>query len=633
MKKMNLAEAFGARDGSRVLKMKNITRCRWSAEGIERIRDDFSDTAAQCLFVRVRPISDAAVKIGLEGNYSIARCVLGGWLLEPPNLSDAIYWVPQVPILRTLDELGRITAERPAELLDLSIHDKEVSISLGAYSSQALDFAVWRLDGSKHAWAQELKTSVVLERQRYFVYASHTAVAGPADFYRHLIYGQIYGAAWSWPKRIKICDELDAYALYMVSAALEATTGKVLYQHLRQQVTLSVMCRQDKDGGFRHGEWTNQYESHNRLINGAVQLLASEVERTHDAVATQSLRRAAEYLSRQIDQTDLGPWILHDSLELSEEGIKHYPFSTRPSTWKGKSRTNLLIVNTHMDSMLALRRANEACGDTNHEDLLASAQRTLIGILTPQPAEWLYKPLMRLIGLTLLPKADQQRLPVLARALKRLTWKYLIPNWHIIRGRYPRFLMPGGYLERSLGQEGFVHRYHGVHLMDFERHLRKFPAPQIEQVSDDLLDFGLHSRVPQFWKEDDRSKDTLAFWAEGLFMRCLRSDTAAHRNLLAQSIIDLIDAGLGLPPSLLGVNTEIATTSDLPASPSPADARVRIVNLSSQGKLKFLAVNTAHEPIPLQFDAKPSSTLRWTLSGSDHLEMQIPSRGWVIGTS
>ncbi len=77
--------------------------------------------------------------------------------------------------------------------------------------------------------------------------------------------------------------------------------------------------------------------------------------------------------------------------------------------------------------------------------------------MSARPADWLFRPLLNVIALSLLPKAEQERLPLVPAALKRLGWKYLIPRWHLIRRRFPRLQMPAGYIERSLGQADFVH--------------------------------------------------------------------------------------------------------------------------------------------------------------------------------
>lgn len=65
--------------------------------------------------------------------------------------------------------------------------------------------------------------------------------------------------------------------------------------------------------------------------------------------------------------------------------------------------------------------------------------------------------------------------------------------------------MPAGYIERSLGQADFVHRYHGVHLMDFERLLACAAVdpkdPQWSSISDGLVEFGVTSHVTRLWKE------------------------------------------------------------------------------------------------------------------------------------
>lgn len=628
---IDITQFLDAENGADIVRMDGIVRTRWNEDGVERIRDDFTKVGARCLFIRAKQPDNTSIQVNLNGNYRLQACPLGGWLLLPHS-SEAVYWIPRPPSLRTLDEHERIMTETVASLIDLDTTPVATSATYKLPQLQSFDWIIWRFTENSAAWLSELETALTLELQPYFIFASHSVYARAADLYLHIVHGHVYETLWAWPKKRKICDELDAYALYLVAAGLGHSTGKTIYQLLRQQVVVSVLSRQEDDGGFRHGEWTDAYESHNRLINGAVQLLAAELERTRDPVLASALSRTAAFLSRQVDNTDAGAWFLHDSLEISEQTMRNYPFSWIATTWLGKSPTNLLILNTHMDSMLALNRYRKLSAETRYDDLLRSAHTATLRILAAQPANWIYKPLMWAIRLTLLPRAEQAALPLPLRALKRLVWKHLLPHWHWIRTRYPRFVMPDGYIERSLGQQGFVHRYHGVHLMDMARYLRHYSEPQLETVLVGLVKFGIRSHITKHWKESPESRDTLGFWTEGLFQLCTQSQFKTYEHLLAKAVIDLADADLGMPPSLLGANAEIVSPDKTIPSPSPVDRRIRIVNLSIENTPKFLAVNTTSEPLALDFDRSAAKGVIWRLAETGQPTQTIPARGWLVGS-
>lgn len=628
---IDLAQVMAASAGKEILRLRDMTRQHWIEGECDFIRDDFADGHAQCAFIRAHRQNDGHICLTLTGNYRLESCTVGGWLLRP-QADEAGYWIPRLPILRTLDEHGRILTERAAEFTDMQVTPGRFAVTFALPKAQQFDWVVWSFTKDTARQLKELDTCSTLETQPYFIYASHSIFNRPADLYLHLVHGHIYGNHWAWPMRRKICDELDAYALYLLAMGLGRSTGKGLYTLLRRQIVASVIARQEADGGFRHGEWTDQFESHNRLITGAVQLLAAEVERTGDPVLVLALSRVAAYLSLQVDQTDVGAWFLHDSLESSEEEMRHFPIPWLRSNWLGKSSTNLMIVDTHLDCMLALDRYRKLSGDVQYDNLLESAHTVTQRILAAQPADWLYKPLMWAIRLTLLPRAEQASLPLPLRALKRLVWKYLLPRWHSIRTRMPRFVMPDGYMERCLCQQGFAHRYHGVHLMDLARYQRRFPTPKLNPILTGFVDFAIRSHITQHWKESPESRDSLGFWAEGLLQLYAQHPLKEYRKLLASAVIDLTDAGLGLPPSLLGANSEIVSYDKTLPCPSPADSRMRIINLSVHQKPEFLAVNPASEPVTLAFDSGVPEGVVWRLPETVQPTQAIPARGWVVGS-
>lgn len=630
MKSLDLTQGFETITSAPTVALQGASRHIWSCDGIEFVRDDFPLDGASCLFVRAHPSAGGdELRIFLGGKHLLRRCGgVGGWLLEPETQDKAVFWLPRLPALRTLDGFGRITAEADATLTDFVMNDSGASAAYRLPDEQSLDFVVWRLQPSaEHTADMEFCTASTLERKPFFIYASHSATRSAADFYSHLVHGKVYGACWAWPKKLKICDELDALSLHMIACALGRSTGKRLYRLLRRQIVLALLARQEADGSFRHGEWTDEYESHNRLINGAVQLLASEFEIAPEPAIADALKRIANFISTQVDQTAAGPWFLHDSLEQSEEGMRHYPLNWERGQWLGKSTTNLLILNTHLDCMLALARHGTVCDDATYDALFKSAEGSLRTVMSARPAEWLFRRLLSIIKLSLLPKAEQARLPLGARALKRFGWKYVIPRWHLIRRRFPRLAMPDGYIERSLGQADFVHRYHGVHLMDFER-LLACPGvdakdPQWTAISDGLVHFGITSRVPLLWKESEASKDSLAFWAEGLYRRCLRTNADSDHALLADAVLHLHDAGLGLPPSLLGGNGEILPPHLVTPTPSATDERLWVINLGNRDGASLLVVNTATTALTIAFERGPDS-------GVSLPEQTIAARSWAL---
>ncbi len=624
---IDLSQFLDAADGTESVGMQDVLRSRWNENGIERIRDDFSSVGARCLFIRATQPDNTSIQVTLTGDYRLQSCPLGGWLLLSHD-SEAIYWIPRLPSLRTLDEHERIMTETAVSLHDLDLTPQAASVTFKFPAMQSFDWVIWRFTGNSANWLSELETALTPELQAYFIYASHTTTQSPADLYLHLVHGHIYGNHWAWPKKRKICDELDAYALYLIMAGLGRSTCKILHTLLRKQVVVSVIDRQEIDGGFRHGEWTDLHETHNRLVNGAIHLLAAEAQLSRDPAVMHSLRAAGDYISHQIDRTKSGAWFLHDSLELSEETISHYPFNTVASNWLGKSRANLLILNTHMDCTIALDRYRQVTGDNRYTELVDSARAATRAALEARPADWLYRPLMHLIGLTLLPKKEQAALNLPLRILKRLTWKYLTPNWHRIKSIYPRFIMPCGFVDRSLGQEGYSHRYQSVHVMDLARYKRCFPSDNVDEVLNGAIQFTVQSHITKFWKENLDSRDSLGFWVEGLQQICASQMNEVCIARLAEAALDMLDAGIGLPPSVLGSNAEIVEPSKHMPCPAPTDDRLRTICLAHQLSWACVVLNPSEVELPLDFYANLPKNLVWQTATIKNVK-SIPSRGWA----
>ncbi len=606
--------------------------------GLEVILDRFGEVDAACGFLRFGPDAAGRLELSLTGGYSLDTANAGGWTLVPLGEEKHFYWIPQPPSLRKLDAQGHILSHRTAEFASLGVSASNWVVALEVPADHVLDLVVWRFPVQDSDWFRSLRQLDSLELQRYFLWSTHTAYACPADLYLHLVHGHVYENHEVWPKYWRVCSELDAYALYVTLTGLLRATNKRLYDLLRTQVVFSVIVRQAEDGGWYHGEWTDQMESHYRLHAGGMHMLAAYFEETRDPVVGAALEKAATFAASRTDRLETGFWYLHDSLEGSSETLKGYPFRYEPSRALGKSPSNLLVLNTHLDTNIAMERGRRVTGDARHAELIISACSTTRAVLALRPAEWLYRLLFKAIALTFLPTKRAAALPPYRRALKRIAWKYLVPQLPRIKARFPRLVMPGGFIERGLSQYGLSVRYQPVNLMDLVRTRRLFDEDYLDALLEESFSFVQTSGIKQRWKEfKGKEDDSLGFWAEALYHLCLAKSDARFRAWLAEAILDLEDNGLGLSPSLLGANAEAMAPNLQRPCPSPADPRLRVANLSGEGRTELLVVNPSPAPLALEWDTPPARTMVWhegtnTSEIPEH-HLVIPPRGWLLGAA
>jgi hypothetical protein len=387
--------------------------------------------------------AQAALTVRLPRGYRLALAQGGGHVLVSDDADAPVYWAPHWPHVVALDTHGRLLGLRSLAIDRFDALGDALQLSVSA-PDERIEWTIWRLP-SAMAW-QDAGT---LERSRWFMLGSHTVVAGRADVYLHLAADTVFENRKAWPHDWRVFSENDGHALHLTLAGLARASGDPMLEALRRQVLQSVLARQSDDGGYRHGEWTQLMESHYRLHCSAMHLMMDALDLAPDPQVDQALRRAAAYLARQAVPLSFGQWLLHDELEHSLEAIRQSPLRWEPSLAFGKAESNMLVLNSHLDGMVALARYAELTGDRQYAPLLQSAHQATRAVLSLRPAEWLYRPLFTLIGWTLLPVERARALPVWKRALKRLTWQRLIPLLPKIKARYPRLVMPGGYIDRD----------------------------------------------------------------------------------------------------------------------------------------------------------------------------------------
>jgi hypothetical protein len=378
-------------------------------------------------------------------------------------------------------------------------------------------------------------------------------------------------------------------------------------------------------------------ESHYRLHNGAMLLLEAALEEAPDAAVGEALGKAASVLAQSTDQTDIGVWFFHDSLEKSVEMTQKSGIRWVPSRELGKSPATKMILNSHLDAIVALDRYREVAGDSQYAAKVESALGATEKLLALRPAERLYRVLYWAVGLTLLPEAEARRAPLALRAVKRLTREYLLPQLHRVKRRWPRIVMPGGLIERHLSRLHFGVNYHSVNVMDLARVWRRFPAADFRDVLGAAVGAVTGTSLAQYWAEG-RQRQALGYWVEALFQLCTLSPELERRRDLAQAMLGALDAGLGLPPSLLGAHPEIVAPAMRFPCPSPRDARLRIANLSRAHEHEILVVNPSGAAIELAWEEAIHGELRWLgadgkIAPSTDGPPRVPARGWLLGRS
>lgn len=130
-------------------------------------------------------------------------------------------------------------------------------------------------------------------------------------------------------------------------------------------------------------------------------------------------------------------------------------------------------------------------------------------------------------------------------------------------------------------------------------------------------------------------------WVSGrrrCYHLCLSKPDISYRFWLAEAILDLEGNRLGLSPSLLGVNAEAVSPAMQFPCPSPADVRLRLVNLGNKEMLELLIINPTDKSLPVQWERAPGRSMDWsfgdgTMRPIAESGLEVPPRGWIRGLS
>lgn len=639
------ADASAASHGA-IVTLQGMRRVRLPLDGgAEALVDTFAQhPGLACAFVRLPAGPARSVQLTFDGVDEVVPCAAGGWLLRAAGTAEYQrrgHWIPQPPTLRRLDAHGRILWQQALPLPELRFDGARAVLAVDVAADAHLDLVVWRFDACAAGTLDALDAPLALERQRWFLRSSHATIDRLAGVYECLVHGWVYDNRFArrprFPDRTwRICSENEAYSLYMLLNGLERATGRPLYTLLKHQIVGSIVARQGPDGGWHHGEWTDLMESHFRLHAAGVLVLEAAFEATREPAVGRALEAAAAFLGRATDRTDAGTWFLHDALEQSvasatAEGAPAW----EPTRSLGAAPANKLILNSHLDGIVTLDRYRELTGDAHHAATVDSALGTARTLLNARPAQWLYRPAYAALRLTLLPAERAARLAAPLKLVRRLAQRHLVPNLYRLKRRYPRFVMPGGLIDRHLSPKHYNTGYHTINLMDVVRLLRRFPDDDLRRIARDAVHAVTGTGLLQHWVQTRRVQP-VAYWVEAIYQLCTLDPDPAYRAHLAEAMLAAETLGLGLPPTLLGADPEVISHSEHVPCPSPRDARLRVANLGHGRSHEIVVVNPGTEQIGLEWEGAAPQGLQWVPTDAlrqspRHAEVAwVPARGWLV---
>ena len=321
-------------EGDPQLRLIHGQRTSSEVGGQPRVRDEFE--GADCLFLRTA----TAPRYRLDGVYRLLRCPAGGWLLHSRNVAAPSYWLPTAATFRCVSKQGHILEEHAADLDSFDLDTVGVVVAFAPTpDGWALDAVIWRFNNP--ALIEELQTLAPIETQGYFLLGSHTRYGQPADLYRHLIHGRVYEDRYAWPHKRRICSENDAHALHLIINGLQRATGKRIYGLFKTQLLLSVLSRQSENGGFRHGEWTENMESHYRLHCSAMHLMMDALSENDDPVVLSALstRHVHSFQTSMIPLKSVRGFITTNWKQARPGCAAHHLNGGRARRWASRRKT------------------------------------------------------------------------------------------------------------------------------------------------------------------------------------------------------------------------------------------------------------------------------------------------------
>lgn len=418
---------------------------------------------------------------------------------------ENLFCIPVLPTSKSYDRNGHIICDSEQELkVRCDCSDDILALTVSGIFQECIELQVVSFHRDIDRYLNELTAFCFHEKRHvktygFFDYSSleHT--------WNHLTMGTIYHVDYTKKQPIRWECQQCANSLYGYLRYLYYNTSKELYAVLCREIAYSVMLSLPEDSRWRHGHWTNEMETHTRHQVDGIDLLISAYDDYGKEIFLQKAKKAMDFLISIAESLeDHNIWFMHDTCEFDQDlpSLKKIFRDFFVSTAFGKSHTNTLCLNTHIWTLAVSRRLNQYCQDSGYSKANESAESALRTILDHKEGTFIYSTvyLLRDLLIGLYAKTRRHTFYKLTRRYTEFMKKKLLP---FLKKRYPRLLMPNGFLERDLSAVHVSDIYFLVNIQDMLLLYSQSPLPWLRTLIERLADYIHKSRYIYYMSRYD----------------------------------------------------------------------------------------------------------------------------------
>ncbi|HIJ69988.1 MAG TPA: hypothetical protein HPP87_01340 [Planctomycetes bacterium] len=371
-------------------------------------------------------------------------------------------WIPKDPAERIYDDSGRIEHARMVPF-ETKISNGRYCLTVKGNAGHRLEFAIVIFTKNVESFSRELLNLRPVELRKV-IRSDWFCYEGVNDVWDYFIGTKIFSTAHRVYRK-GFESQNVAFVLYYYLDYLGNQTDKQIYSVLRDLLAYSLMLSLPADNRWRHGVWTDISETHTVHQIAGIHILLSYYQRTGREVFLQKAKDAMNFLISIADNlSDDKIWFLHDTLEtnMSDSGLFYKIF---PSGAFGKSDSNTLCLNSHITTLIALDRLNGIAPAGQYGTCFEKGLNALKQVLGAKPADLLFYSVYGTRDLLIrrCTKTENKLAKKLNKVWTLILMRHLLP---FLKKKFPRLVIPNGFIERDLTYSALSDFYHFRNLED-----------------------------------------------------------------------------------------------------------------------------------------------------------------------